>query len=234
MNTYYDIDKQYLQKDAEDEWRRCKWGKFSASEIDNLMTLGQRETFSAGGIAYIERIAREAYTIFNDSENNETFAMKQGKKKEAEAFQFYRQLLGRDDFEYYGGGNPYFEHYSNDSGASPDCLLWKDRANKIVSFGAEFKCPTSKIHWDYIRSIKTQFDLKQMNPLYYGQCQFGMMTFKTDLWHWCSYNEYYPIKHRMKIIEIVPDKNYQSNLKIREQMAVKKKYQFLEEIRNAA
>lgn len=229
---YFDIDKEYKKNELEDEWRKVKWGKFSASEIDNLMSPGKGVTFGQGAETYIERIAREAYTLFNDSENNETFAMKQGKKKEAEAFSFYRKMMGIDqEFEYYGGGNPYFEHYCQDSGSSPDCLLWKDKPNKIVSFGSEFKCPTSKIHWDYIRNIKTQFDLKQISPQYYGQCQFGMMTFNTDLWHWCSYNEYYPVRTRMNIVEIAADKTYQSNLKVRIKMAVKMKYDLLAQMR---
>lgn len=232
--TYFDIDKQYIADDADAEWRKKKWGCFSASEIDNLMTPGKGTTFSDGGMAYIERIAREAYTLFNDSENGMSFAMKAGKKKEAEAFGYYRKLFGIDTFEYYGGGNPYFEKYTEDSGASPDCILWKDKVAKIVSFGCEIKCPTSKIHFDYIRKIKTQFDLKQMNSQYYGQCQFNLMTFNADLWHWCSYNEYYPIKHRMKILEVIPDKNYQNNLKVRIAMATKEKYRILEELKSAA
>lgn len=229
--TYTDINKGYLEDELESEWRRAKWGCFSASEIDNLMTPGKGETFSPGGIAYIERIARESYTAFNDSENGMSYAMKMGKRKESEAFQYYKRMMGIDDFEYYGGGNPYFEKYTEHAGASPDCILWKDKPKKIVSFGGEFKCPTSKIHWDYIRNLKTQFDLRQMNPQYYGQCQMNLLTFKAELWHWCSYNEYYPPKHRMFFLEVVPDKTYQSNLKIRIQMATKRKLELLEEMK---
>lgn len=229
---YQDIKDYHLAEEKEEFWRLQKWSCFSASEISNLMTPGKGETFSDGGIAYIERIAREGYTTFNDSENNMTVSMRNGKKKEPEAYQYYRKLMGIDDLEYFGGGNPYFEKYTEHSGCSPDCILWKDKPNKIVSFGAEFKCPTSRVHWEYIRGLKTQFDLKQMNPQYYGQCQMALLTFKADLWHWCSYNEYYPPKHRMFILEVVPDKTYQSNLKIRIQMATKRKIELLEEMRN--
>lgn len=212
----------------EEAWRKVKWGKFSASEIHNLMSRGRNEMFGEGAWSYIERIAREALTLFNDDENNMTKAMLKGKMKEAEAFGYYRQVIGILGMEYFGGGNPYFEHYCKDSGASPDCLY---RRKGVVRWGAEFKCPTSKVHWDYVRKIKDQYDLLKVDPLYYGQCQFGMMTFKTDLWHWTSYNEYYPTKWRMHLIEIKPDLSYQSNLKIRIAQAVIEKYKLLNEMR---
>lgn len=228
---FQDTKDYRFSDEAESKWLLDKWGKLSASEIDNLSTPGKGVTFSPGGVAYIERIAREAFTLFNMEENNMSKAMANGKKKEPEAFQFYLRLIGMGDaVEYFGGSNPYFEHYCPDSGASPDAIVWKDKENRLVSWGVELKCPSSKIHFDYLRKIKTQFDLKEMNPQYYGQVQFNLMTFKADLWHWCSYNEYYPIKHRMKILEVVPDKNYQNNLKIRIKMAVKMKYEIIKEM----
>lgn len=225
---YQDIKDYHFKEDAEAAWRMIKWGKFSASEIHNLMSRGRDQMFGEGAWSYIHRIAREAMTAFNDDENNMSKAMFKGKMKEAEAFNYYRQIIGINSLEYFGGGNPLFEHYTKDSGASPDCLY---RRKNEVRWGAEFKCPTSKVHWDYIRNIKDQFDLQKIDPLYYGQCQFGMMTFKTDLWHWCTYNEYYPVKWRMHLIEIKTDISYQTNLKVRIAQGTAEKYKLINEMK---
>lgn len=218
---------------AEEAWKVKKWGKFSASEIDVLSVQPKNGVFSDGAMTYIEDVAREAYTIFNDDDNVETYAMKKGKMKESQSYGHYRRLMG--DFaglEYFGGGNPYFEQYCADSGASPDCVAWINKAEKIASFGAELKNPNAKTHWEYLRTIKDQIDLKMSNRKYYGQVQFNMMTFKVDLWHWCSYNEYFPFKDQMLILEVKADKVYQSNLAIRLKMAVKKKWELIEEMKS--
>lgn len=230
------IDRRIITVDdasAEELWKREKWGMYSASEIDVLAVPGKAGVFSDGANTYIEDVAREAYTLFNDDDNIETWSMRKGKMKEAQSFGHYRRLLGDfDRLEYFGGGNPYFEKYCADSGASPDCLAWIDKPSKKASFGTEFKNPNAKTHWEYLRTIKDQTDLKMANRKYFGQCQFGMMTFKTDLWHWCSYNEYFPFKDQMLIIEVKADKAYQSNLSIRLKMAVKKKWELIEEMKN--
>lgn len=214
---------------AEDLWKLQKWAMFSASKIDVLNNGTDEALFGKGAMTYINGIAREGYTTFNDDENVETFSMKRGKMKEAEAFAHYWRFLGSpQNMEYFGGSNPYFEHYCPDSGASPDALMWIDKAAKLISWGAEIKCPKSDTHWDYLE-FKDQWDLKKAEPNYYGQCQFGMMTFKTDLWHWCSYNEYYPVEDRMTIIEVKEDKVYQSNLAMRLKQAVKKKWEIVEQ-----
>lgn len=231
VKVYQDIKEAYFKEDAEAAWKKEKWGKFSASEIDVLAIPGKGTTFSDGAETYIEKMAREEYTIFNDEENVETFSMRKGKMKEAQSFGHYRRLVGFDGLEYFGGSNPYFEKYSQDSGSSPDCLAWIDKEKKTVSFGGELKNPNSKTHWDYLRNVKDQFDLRKINRQYYGQCQFGMMTFKTSLWHWCSYNEYFPFKDQMLIIEVVPDLAYQSALSVRLKMAEKKKWELIEEMK---
>lgn len=216
---------------ATEAWLQNKWGKFSASQIFHLMTPGKgNEIFSPGGITYIEHVAREAYTLFNNEESVESFAMKMGKVREPQSFAFLRRLIGFDKMEYYGGSNPLFQEYCPDSGASPDCLALLPDGN--ASFGAELKNPTGKTHMHYLRTLKDQFDLLKQSEEYYAQVQFNLMVFKCDLWLWSSHNEYFPFKDRMLILECKSDKNYQRNLDIRLKMAVKKKYQIIEELKN--
>lgn len=230
------IDRRIITVDdasAEEAWKMAKWGMFSASEIDVLAVPAKSGVFSSGAETYIEDVAREAYTLYNDDDNVETWAMKKGKMKEGQSFSHYRRLIGDlSSLEYFGGGNPYFEKYCADSGSSPDCVAWINKDEKKASFGSELKNPNAKTHWGYWKTIKDQFDLKMVERKHYGQCQFNMITFKTDLWHWCSYNEYFPFKHQMLIIEVKADKGYQDNLTIRLKMAVKKKWQLIEEMKN--
>lgn len=220
-------------EEKERAWKMEKWGMFSASEIDVLNIGGTGgKMFGEGATTYIESRAREAYTTYNEEDNIETVAMRKGKRKEAEAYAHYCRLLGFDKLEYFGGGNPYFEHYCPDSGASPDCLAWINKEEKRVSFGGELKCPTAKTHMFYLRNIKDQWDLRKADRNYYGQCQFNLLVFNAEMWHWNSYNEYFPFKDQMLIIEVLPDKQYLDGLKIRLKQAVKDKYKLIEELRS--
>lgn len=231
--SYFIDGSKDSEKAKVDKWKLEKHGKFSASNIFKLMMPGKGgEAFSVGGLTYIEEVAQEAYTIYTDDENLETYDMRMGKIREPQAAKYYQHLLkGVPNIEYYGGSNPLFKHYCPDSGASPDCLVWKDSTS--VSWGAEFKCPKRGTHWDYLMKIKDDVDLKMASAQYYGQCQMGMLAFDTDLWHWCSYNEYYTLaKDKMLIIEVKRDKTYIENLKIRLKMAVKKKWELIEQMKN--
>ena len=111
-------------------------------------------------------------------------------------------------------------------------VAWKDEANKIASFGCELKNPSSAVHMEYLLTIKDSQDLKKESIEYYTQCQFAMMTFKTDLWHWCSHNEYFRGNDRMLIIEVPADKNFQADLEVKLGMAIKKKNEFIEQLKN--
>ncbi len=214
-----------------EKWKLAKWGNFSASEMSKLLSKGTgSETFGVGARTYINKIARQAYTTFNEEDEVETKAMKDGKMREPVSFAFLEKLLGFNGLIYYGGGNPIFHHYCPDSGCSPDVIAPID-AN-TVSFGAELKNPTGDVHMEYLRKIKDQYDLKKESEIYYCQSQFSLMAYKCDLWLWCSHNEYFPFKDRMLIVEVKPDKSYQANLDIRLKMAIKERNRLIEELKN--
>jgi len=211
-------------------WKQAKWGRFSASQIFHLMLPGKSDTFSVGGYTYIENVAREAYTIYNEEEMVESFAMKMGKVREPQSYAHLRNLIGFDGLTYHGGDNPVFDLYCSDSGVSPDCKAILP--DGTVSFGAELKNPTGKTHMFYLRNVKDQWDLKRISEEYYAQVQMALLKYKCEHWLWCSYNEYFPFKDQMLLIEVKADKSYQSNMDIRIKMAVKKKYAILEELKN--
>jgi len=225
--------------DPVEAWLEKKWGKFSGSEIWKL-TIGGKEDkktgtkslFGDGAMSYIKKIAVQAYTLFNLDDNPETFQMKLGKAREHISAAYYQKLISFGGIMYYGGLNPLFEPYTADSGCSPDIVVWKDYKARIASWGAELKNPSSAVHMEYLLTIKDAMDLKRESIEYYSQCQFAMMTFKTDLWHWCSHNEYFPDKSRMLLIEVPQDKNFQNDLDARIEKATKLKYEFIEKLKN--
>jgi hypothetical protein len=225
--------------EAVSNWKRKKWGMFSASRIHHLLVPGTADKktgiapmFGKGALTYIHEIASQSYIEFNDEEDGaESFSMKEGKRREPIAAGYYQRIIGLNDMMYFGG-QPDFYNYDEHSGCSPDLVVWKDEANQIASFGAEFKNPKRDTHMDYLIEIKNCEDLKNKCSDYYTQCQFCMMVLKADLWHWVSHHEYYPVKDRMLIIEVPVDKNFQADLEVKLSMAVKKKNEFVNLLKN--
>lgn len=212
----------------EEKWKLDKRGMFSASEMFKLLP-GKKRTenvFDIGAMTYIEQMATDSFTEYEAREIN-SYAMANGKAEEPKAVVHYGKLLGIHP-TYYGDGNPTFFKYCSDSGCSPDAVLFKPDGN--ISFGAEFKCPERLTHSRYLRKIKNDWDLKDQMEEYYCQCQFAMMVFKCDLWHWCSYNDYFPFSTKLHIIEVKANVNFQRNLDARLKLAIAEKRRIVEEL----
>lgn len=228
--SYFADGAKNSEKTKVEEWKRKKWGRISASQEYHIMIQGAGQTFSPGGITYIEGVARERYTLFNEEESIESFAMKMGKIREPASYAHLSRLLGFDGLQYFGGDNPVFDLYSEFSGVSPDCKAILP--DGTVSFGAELKNPTGKVHMFYLRNIKDQWDLKKVSGEYYAQVQKAILTYKCDHWLWTSHNEYFPFKNRQLIIEVKADKSYLDSMVIREKMAEKEILRIIEELNN--
>lgn len=225
-DNYFDI------KDITEKWLQMKWGMFSASDI-HLLTEKSTGTkmFGKGATTYILKIARQECSLFNSDDKIDTHDMRMGKMKEAECFFFYKKMIGLDSIIHCGDTNPIFHPYNSCCGVSPDALAQKP--NGDISFGAEFKNPSADTHFRYLLELDNQWDLLAESAKYYAQCQLSMMAYKTDLWHWCSYNEYMlDFNKRMLILEINEDKRYQDNLEVRIASAIKIKNKVVEMIKN--
>lgn len=212
--------------EVKNNWGRQRWGKFTASCIYRLM--GSAKSFDT----YVDEVACEAYTEYEENQFDGTWEMRQGRIKEPIAFKFHENLLKihlpADRFikiEYFGDGNPNFKEYNEHAGASADCVVFKDV--NVAYFGGEYKCPKRDTHFDRIRSMKEWTDLKERHPDYYWQCQFNMMCWNVDMWHWCSFNELFPLKDRLLIIEVPANKADQQKLKIKLSDAIIKKKEIL-------
>lgn len=141
----------------EEAWKLARKGKFTASASHRLLSKGKDAIFGAGALSYINEVACDAYTLFED-ESYESYDMKMGKIVEPEIAAHYEKVTGIMISDYYGCTNPHFEPYYNypdDSGGSPDAVIRSPSGN--VSFGAEFKRPKRMTHWNYINQIKDQW-----------------------------------------------------------------------------
>lgn len=214
---------------AEEVWKLKRKGKMTDSQIYKLNSKGAGTMFGKGALTFIQEIACDAYTAFEDR-NVQTYAMMMGKVNEPEAFAFYSKLIGFTGLEYFGGGNPMFKEYGEHGGGSPDVLALKP--DGTVSFGCELKCPDRDTHWGYLTEIKDQYDLAKISPQYYGQVQGLIRTFSCDVFNWMSYNSYFPIKDRGHLIEIKKDRNWHNEMEIRWAMACKMKVELIEQMQN--
>lgn len=232
----------YFSDDSRIAWLQKHKGKFSGSRFSELMTPGKipkGETtgpmFSEGGETYIQEMAIEEYTAFDATERLLSKAMKDGLANEPEAYQHFKNMNGfGSNFEYYGDGNPKFFDYQHDSGASPDCVLWKP--DETASLGLEIKCPTKKTYWEYRKAfgsyrdgIKDSNILREVDFTYWCQVQFTMMVMNTDLWLWGAYNPFFPAHQRGLIIEVPKDLRFQEKAALRLKMAYKKKWEYIAE-----
>lgn len=223
--SYFDL------KEITEVWLRCKWGKFSSSEIELLNDKGNGKMFGKGAATYIKRVARQECSVFNTDEGIETAAMRMGKIKEGELFGFYKKMIGLNALVHHGDINPLFHEYLPGVGSSPDCLARTESG--VVSFGAEFKNPKSDTHFSYLFEINDQWDLLKTEPKYYSQCQHAMLAFNADLWHFVSFNEYFKsMSQKMLIVEVKKDQRFCDNLEIRIASAIKIKNKIVEMLNN--
>lgn len=213
----------------EEVWKLARKGRMTDSVIYKLESKGSGTMFGKGALTFIQEIACDAYTLFEDR-NVQTYSMMMGKVNEPEAFSLYAKLIGFAGLEYFGGGNPVFKEYGEHGGGSPDVTA--PMPNGTVSFGGELKCPDRDTHWAYLTEIKDQYDLQKISPQYYGQCQGLMRTFGCDLWHWFSYNSFFPLKDRGHLIEVKKDMRWRNNMDARWDMAVKLKIELIEQMKN--
>lgn len=229
--------------EAVENWQRLRLGKFTASEIHKLLKGGTRPMteeelkvakaeknrrttvdtlFGDGATTYIEEILSEILTGEAKDDISTLKALQWGAAHEHEGVAAFTSVI-KKDVEYYGVSEPRFFEYNMYSGGSPDGMV----AGKSV---LEMKCPyvTSK-HLRFLKAAKNGASnewLKDNNEDYYTQVQFNMMCASKILEvpiehaYFCSYSPR-PVeeKHRLAVIQIYVDKDFQDNIHLRLQEA---------------
>lgn len=182
------------------EWYLARKGRFTASEIYNLLTTSRKkdEIFGDTALSYIkEKVAEYVMNddIFVEMTNLgfSNMATRWGERYEAEARELYSGVTGMPVEE------TGFIAYSRHSGGSPDGLC-ADGEGLI-----EIKCPfTPSRHVEFMMT-RTADDLLAVNKQYYWQCQANLLFTGRGYIDFVSYDPRMSDLLRMRILRVEAD-----------------------------
>ncbi len=160
-----------------DEWHKARLGKFTASQIYNLMGvrgLGQM------GETYISDVVSEVLTG-KDTELPNLYALEWGEQHEPIAKMYYEGATGRTIEEVAFIENPKYKN----CGASPDGIVLTDK------FGLEIKCPQNQTNHTKHLNLRNQAELKKQMPKYYWQIMFCMLMSNYNKWQFISFHPHF-------------------------------------------
>lgn len=246
FSSLSDPDKaqQYLISQGTDEWDEIRRGRFTSSEIHNLMGASYRpmteeelkarpkkgkgssvtrvevyDTLSAAAQTYVKVKVAETLTG-RIKENSYAYPLVWGKEKEPEAVQYFEERTGLVCEEV--GFVPFGEY----AGGSPDRYIGNDEL-------LEVKCPWAiDTMVDYLM-LTDQWDLKNLKPEYWWQVQANLFFTSRKLAHFVAYDDRYPEPQRMVHITIKPDMEAFDALSGKIAAAVKEKLTIINLITNA-
>ena len=196
----------------QDTWMSSRLGKFTASEIGNLLTESKKkdEVFGATAKSYIHKKIHEILSG-ETKELGSLPSLEWGKSLENEAIMVYEAQTGFK-VENLGGANPKFFEFGERAGGSPDGLIESDKGQGVL----EVKCPyTGETMIDYLL-FNTGADLLAYNKNYYAQVQFNMVCTNTNWANWVAYD---PRINMLKIVHIDRDNDYCDKLIERVELA---------------
>ena len=185
----------------QDNWMSSRLGKFTASEIGNLLTESKKkdEVFGATAKTYIHRKIHEILSGEVKSLGSLP-SLEWGKSLENEAILVYEAQTGYK-VENLGGANPKFFEFGERAGGSPDGLIESHKGQGVL----EVKCPyTGETMIDYLL-FNTGADLLAYNKNYYAQVQFNMVCTNTNWANWVAYD---PRINMLKIVHIDRDNDF--------------------------
>jgi hypothetical protein len=208
---------------TEQDWQENRLGKFTASEINRLLsdlTAPEKkagETLPKGARTFCYEVASEILTgaPFQDSMKFASIrAIEWGKINEPIAMEKYIEIIHKGDgsqIEYFGGNHYKFFEYGDWSGFSPDFIH--------PEIYGEIKCPDTHTHLKNIQKIRSNEDLKNEHPNYYAQMQFGMMGLNLDRGHFVSFDPRL-FKANLFVLEIKKDEEMWELIDTRIKLAV--------------
>lgn len=222
------------QEERKRAWKKERAGMFTASECHKLFSGGRgtpKALFGDGAMTYIEIKVDEC---LNDEpwENPKVAGVNSlefGKAHEEIGVRYYMQETGIPKVRHFGVDDPFFMPYPGKelhAGGSPDGLC---PGPEGWARGLEMKVPWNpNIHTANLL-MNDQWDLKEKHPLYYAQVQMLLAIFKAPVWDWVSFDSRKKLDHlKMKIIPVYPDRNFQDELDMRLDAAIKIKTEMLD------
>lgn len=152
-----------------DEWFNQRLGRFTASEISDLMGV---KGLGLTGEDYAFRKACEIVFGRDNAESFESFDMRRGTELEPLAFKKFQELKSLDFTEVQEAT---FFPYGNNAGASPDGLVGKDAI-------LEIKCPRPNKFFKLVSS-----GIDAIDKAYIHQMQMQMLCTNSIRCHFFNY-----------------------------------------------
>jgi hypothetical protein len=163
----------------EREWLKQRLGKFTASQAYRLLTYPNKPELPAGAITYIMEKVCEIATEYEESQGFTNAAIQWGKDHELEAIEWFADKMNYT-VDATGENQQFVELTELNAGATPDGLIDDD----IL---IEVKCPNSITHLSYLH-IKSESDLKEVEPKYYWQMMFQFLVTGRTKGYFISYD----------------------------------------------
>lgn len=194
------------------DWYRVRLGKFTGSQVGRLMKSGRGkdEYFGKDAVSYITEVVAERMLnpivvmmdelfeeyLMQTTASSKTLAW--GNDQEMNAKDLYAKLrkvkitsCGAVEL------SPWFA-------SSPDGLVLE--SNGCV----EVKCPTHKVHVEYMVNVHNAEDLKKVRPEYYWQVVAHMAVTGAE---WCDWMSYCPFSSKpLHVVRIMRDQEAESQL----------------------
>jgi hypothetical protein len=215
------------------DWYRVRLGKFTGSEVGRLMKSGKGkdDVFSKDAICYItekvsERMLNPSVVMIDDlfeeyllQVTASSKALAWGNDQEMNARTMYSKLTGRKVTSC--GAIQFCEFFAD----SPDGLVL-DESGTI-----EIKCPSNKVHTEYLAQVHDAESLKALKPEYYWQCMAHMVAASAE---WCDWMSYCPFSSKpLHIVRLAHDGDAIGQMLTRVAMAEELAKNMIDKIKSA-
>lgn len=213
-----------VSEQRDEIWRDARCGKFTASEIWKLMTEPQSKAAKEAGewsktaMTYINTKVAEELTG-QIHQNSNAYPLVWGEEQEPLAKQV---LENKTELKV---TRCTFIPFTDHSGGSPDGLIGE---NAIL----EIKCPYNSSNQIEYLQVKNVFDIKDIWPEYYWQCQMNMLFSKRTHCYFVTYDpRFTDEKHVLKVIEFEADAEDQNRCLKKIERAIEKKLEVIESLK---
>jgi len=204
--------------DDNEEWKKQRLGKFTASRINDLNQVSKKKgkIFGVTAMNYIREIRGEIVCLESAYDLTGIPSAEHGHMYEGEAIEAFCAETGFH-VEHFGNNNPkFFLHptFPQFSGASPDGM----EVNK--DFGVEVKCLQWKKH-DMCLEIVDNTSFEEIEEDFYGQIQWNMLCSRVHNWKAIFYHPAAKLEEfKLHWLDVTYDQNYIDKTNIRLELAI--------------
>ena len=196
-------------KQGSQEWLSLRAGRFSASEVSDL--LGAKG-FCQTGESYITTKVGESLAGACE-ELGETWQMRWGHENEPKAAEIYAQSTGLELIQHVGqpvAGDLLNAH----TWASPDRLI------PAKEMGLEIKCPPSIKNFTKFLLMRSGNELQEVDKGYFAQVQMCMLAYECDRWDFMVYHPKFPPNACAYVVTVHRDEAFIAGLVQRLEQAI--------------